>query len=149
MTVCTSVAETSFKDQVVVKYNMFYQDIILKAVDSYIIHNLRQSPNASYWIYKYRYFQTDKFKTTWLAVTFLLCWLLDEDGLSLHINQCMKINHEWFPLCELWRHSIQNSIWEKNERKNRWACYTGWAYPLPQPLTFCLHNRITLQNLIQ
>lgn len=50
----------------------------------------------------------EEFKTTQLADIFLLCWLLDEDGRSLHINQHMNREREWFALCEWWRRPTQN-----------------------------------------
>lgn len=65
---------------------------------------------------KYRSLLKDKFKTTRLAAIFLLCWLLDGDRLSLHINQRMNRVHEWFALCEWWRHPMENWVWkEKRE----------------------------------
>lgn len=81
----------------------------------------------------------------------------DEDGLSLHINQCMNRGREWFALCEQWRHPVEIWMWgEKNGGKQFWkkemSCRM-WTAPLtPQHMNefvFLYQHNITLQNSIQ
>lgn len=56
--------------------------------------------------------QPDKLKMTRLRLLYLVR-LLDEDGVSLHINQHMNRAREWFALCQLRGRPIENWMWEK------------------------------------
>lgn len=119
-----------------------------------IIHKFMSSLSASSQrTRKYRSLLKDKFKTTRLAAIFLLCWLLDGDRLSLHINQRMNRVHEWFALCEWWRHPMENWVWRKREgvggytQKMRWVCYAKCGLPPPPSALQAPHQSIPVQKL--